>query len=108
MKGTLKRFRQRKNTAPVPRNSIFGSRIASKYRIITGPAALATSVVKPASTPAVMVNHAGAVAAQSSGSGRVLPVSATLAEPDHFRQTCSRNMATTMPPISRRVAASLS
>ena len=44
--GTLNRFTIAKNHAEVPRNTCTGVRIARKYIDITGPAALATIVVK--------------------------------------------------------------
>ena len=50
-KGSLVMFTRKKNHAAVPRNSFTANRDARKYIDITGPAALATIVVKPPSVP---------------------------------------------------------
>ena len=51
LKGTLKRLMSRKNQALVPTNTFLGSDTATRYKAITGPAALATMVTPPASSP---------------------------------------------------------
>ena len=49
--GTLLMLTIAKNQAAVPRNSLTGNRAARKYIDMTGPAALATIVVKPLIVP---------------------------------------------------------
>ena len=51
VKGSFTRFTAKKNQAVVPRKAATEKRHARKYMLVTGPPALATIVVKPASAP---------------------------------------------------------
>ena len=87
LKGTLIRLISRKNHAAVPTKASFGNATAKRYKPITGPAALASIVVTPATRPIV---HANAVECgnRANRSGFQL------------RPNWTSASASTMPPIT--------